>query len=192
MATKKKKVKKKSARKKVVKRKTAKKVVLLSSKQGAKAVVTCLVPPALEHIWCEDIKNCWVKLEDKHKLFIITWMEVSYNGTKAYKQVYGDNNITNDAARASAARLLAHVNVKPIREAIVANPNWNEERQHDVFIEAMDDDNAYVRMEAVKNIKSLQKGAMGQQPAGTTINIQNNIIVTDSVDSLKHLFNNKE
>jgi len=56
----------------------------------------------------------------------------------------------------------------------------------------MDDNNAYVRMEAVKGLKAIQKGAMGQQPAGPTINIQNNILVTDNVDLVKHLFNNQE
>jgi len=79
-----------------------------------------LAPEELENIWNTEIAEAWTNLKPKHQTFLVTYINVQFNGSEAYRQVY--NQLASDkVAAASAARILVNANMQAIFKAFTGN-----------------------------------------------------------------------
>jgi len=156
-------------------------------------------PEPLQYFWDAETADAWRKFTPKQKEFFLEWVRNGYNGTKAAKAVYGEYK-TEGSARAAASAILAKHHVMRVRKQIVATPNWDLELAHQTFIDAMHSPSINDRLagarghlEAYEKMKGRQLAPEPEKNNQTNItNVQQNIniIVTKSIDNVKHLLNN--
>lgn len=186
---------KKKPAKKAVKKKKAKRKAIKKTKAAAPPAVS--VPDEMEYFWDKETEDAWNNICFNHRRFFVEWIRQGFNGTKAYAITYPGAGV--NTCRNKACYILAKPDVMRIRAQIIATPNWELELAHDIHIDAMKNGSTSEKMSGAKNHVESYERMKGRQPAPSDDKPQNitlvqnniNVIVTKSMENVKHLLNNK-
>ena len=144
----------------------------------------------LEH---KEAKTIWDGLDDHWRIFFATWLVNGYNRTRAYLTMKPEGSY--ETARTEASRMLKDPRIIKLKSFHKLDVESIINHCNDVELELIEHPDPEIRLKAAKQlrdhmVKYLPKVGGDTPPEGSTTNIQNNFILSESaMEAVKGILN---